>query len=75
MVKITLDFPTLDAAIVAMGKLVGPLPAPKKKDPDAVPPPPVRGEADVGLAVAAEIARRERKGRADKGKPRDMIKI
>ena len=60
MIRITLEFPSVDQAIVALGKLVG---APLKVASDA------GSQASAAQAPGAPTIH-ARKGRADKGKPR-----
>lgn len=63
MIKVTFEFPTVDAAIVALGKLSSVAPA-------AVSPKPVAGPVAGGSATEPQ----QRQPRADKGKKRGSYK-
>lgn len=62
MIKVTFEFPTIDAAIVAMGKMVG---APVKS---------TSVEASQAAQAPSAPTARARKPRADAGKPRGPYK-
>lgn len=62
MIKVTFEFPTIDAAIVAMGKMVG---APAKS---------ASVEAPQAAQAPSAPATRSRKPRNDAGKPRGPYK-
>ena len=68
MVKVTLEFSTVDAAIVALGKLVGGAPA------RAAATPVITQVAITPPAATPEAPPRTRRGRSDKGEKRGPYK-
>jgi hypothetical protein len=85
MIQVTFEFPSIEAAIVAMGKLADMKPAPKPgpalaatMGPDGEikygpPAPPAAKKVDAEVkptAAKTDAPKAPRKGRSDKGKPR-----
>ena len=69
MVKVTLEFSTVDAAIVALGKLAGGAPA------RAAAAPVITHVASTPPAATLEAPPRTRRGRSDKGEKRGPYKM